>query len=107
MTLAWQALSQGIVDSLPLALRTRRVARVLMKTRDDRGPHMLGHHQVVSQIESRRIHPPAEKLERIGKVGAIVRDSATVGHVNRHAVTSARASSPAASNWRGAAARCA
>lgn len=52
------------------------------------------HHQVVPQVESWRIHTPAEQLERIGEVGAIVRHSTTVGHVNRHAVTPTCASSP-------------
>ena len=63
--LAWQTLSQGIVDLLPLALSARRVAHVLMEPSDHRGPHVLGHHQVVAEVECRRIDATTKQLERV------------------------------------------
>ena len=83
------------------------VARVLVQPRDHRRVHVLGDHQLVAQVERRRVDPPGQQLERLGEVGAVVRDRAAVREVDGHAVTPPGAARRAASSWPAAAARCA
>jgi hypothetical protein len=53
---------------------------------------MFGHHQVISQVKSRRVDPPCQKFKRIGKVGAVVGDGPAVSKINSHTVTPASTS---------------
>ncbi len=48
---------------------------------------MLRHHQVVAQIERRRVDTTSEQLQRLRKVRPVVRHRPAVRHINRHAVS--------------------
>src|SRR5262245_3254100 len=58
-----------------------------MQARDHGRVNVLGNHEVVTQVERRRIDPAGEEPERIGEVRPVVRHRATVRQVYGHAMT--------------------
>ena len=82
---------QHFPDGVPFGVRPAGVAPVAVQRADDCRVHVLGDHHVVAQIEGGWIDPAREQLQRLGEVGAIVRDGPAVGEVHRHAMAPAGA----------------
>ena len=59
---AGQASPQRVVDRLPLALWQCRISAVPVQLGDHRGMNVLGDHDVVAQIERRRVDSSAQEL---------------------------------------------
>ena len=78
--------AEGLLDLLPFPFRSAGSPCVLVKSRDDRGMHMLRHHLLVAQIEGRRVDLARKQLQRIREVGAVMRDRTAVRQVDGHAM---------------------
>ena len=89
----WQALRQRCANGFTFGFGTVGISSIPMQPGDHRGMDMLGHHQLVAQIEGWRIDAAAQQFRRLGKVGAVVRNRAAIGDVHCHAMAATGAAS--------------
>ena len=83
---AGQASPQRVVDRLPLAFWKCRVSAVPVQFGDHRGMNVLGDHDVVAQVERRRVDSSGQELGGFVEVGTVMRNGPAVGDVHGHPV---------------------